>query len=326
MLACPLVPLRDVEMPPAFEGAFGRGVAEVGLGSVVKTFVRTSIASTVRVGGDAAVRRSGSTTPPRISPAVRRYWTATWAATVHGNWSAPRRDGPARVARVRDELAAMVPSLAAGLGRRSVAVLVRGAVHRRLVLRVEARARSRRSGVRCASRKGASAWRASTSRPCAATSKVRSRAVAAPPPRSWHSARSRDPRRRACGIVPAHGQHRLDRGSITVGRTPGWRRARRRRPPGRRRRWSHRCGALGHDVLDQGDVALPPPDPSSRSRLRVVNPAGLCPPSCERWTPAVARPLAGWSVPASCSVAIVRCCSAALAATPGAGSAARRRA
>ncbi len=42
VVACPLVPLRDVEVQPAFEGAFGRGVAEVGLGSVVKTFVRTS--------------------------------------------------------------------------------------------------------------------------------------------------------------------------------------------------------------------------------------------------------------------------------------------
>jgi len=39
VLALPLPPLRQVAVLPAFEGAFGRGVAELGYGAVTKTFV-----------------------------------------------------------------------------------------------------------------------------------------------------------------------------------------------------------------------------------------------------------------------------------------------
>lgn len=39
VLALPFPPLRRVEVIPAFEGAFGRGIAELGYGAVTKTFV-----------------------------------------------------------------------------------------------------------------------------------------------------------------------------------------------------------------------------------------------------------------------------------------------
>lgn len=42
VLALPFPPLRRVEITPAFEGAFGRGVAELGYGAVTKTFVPAS--------------------------------------------------------------------------------------------------------------------------------------------------------------------------------------------------------------------------------------------------------------------------------------------
>jgi monoamine oxidase len=115
VVACPLVPLRQVEVLPAFDGAFGRGVAEVGLGSVVKTFVRAS------------------SRPPFVWAVTPRFVQRIYDATEDqpggsavldsyvggaGARELVREDaeGAARVARVRRELAGMVPSLAAGLG------------------------------------------------------------------------------------------------------------------------------------------------------------------------------------------------------------------
>jgi monoamine oxidase len=43
VLALPLPPLRSVTVAPAFEGAFGDGVARLAYGAVTKTFVRSSV-------------------------------------------------------------------------------------------------------------------------------------------------------------------------------------------------------------------------------------------------------------------------------------------
>jgi monoamine oxidase len=43
VLALPIPPLRQVAVQPAFEGAFGRGVAELGYGAVTKTFVPAAV-------------------------------------------------------------------------------------------------------------------------------------------------------------------------------------------------------------------------------------------------------------------------------------------
>ncbi|HEY6568040.1 MAG TPA: NAD(P)/FAD-dependent oxidoreductase [Actinomycetota bacterium] len=115
VLACPLVPLRDVEVLPAFEGAFGKGVAELGMGSVVKTFVRTS------------------SRPPFVWAVTPRFIERLYDATedqpggsaildCYVGGAGARElvratpDGSQRVSRVRGEIAQMVPPLAAGLG------------------------------------------------------------------------------------------------------------------------------------------------------------------------------------------------------------------
>ncbi len=115
VLACPLVPLRDVEVHPAFEGAFGRGVVELGLGSVVKTFLRTaSRPPFVWAVTPRFVQRIYDATEdqPGGSAVIDSYVGGVGArALVRESPS-----GPDRVARVRREVADMVPSLAAGLG------------------------------------------------------------------------------------------------------------------------------------------------------------------------------------------------------------------
>jgi monoamine oxidase len=115
VLACPLIPLRDVEVVPSFEGAFGEGIAELGYGSVVKTFVRASAR------------------PPFVWAVTPRFLQRVYDATedqpggssvldayVGGDDARALVDEapgePQRVARVRDEVAAMLPTLAAGLG------------------------------------------------------------------------------------------------------------------------------------------------------------------------------------------------------------------
>ena len=115
VLACPLIPLRDVEVVPRFDGAFAEGVAELGYGSVVKTFVR------------AAAR------PPFVWAVTPRFLQRVYDATedqpggssvldayVGGDdarvLAEEAPDEPERVARVRGEMAAMLPELAAGLG------------------------------------------------------------------------------------------------------------------------------------------------------------------------------------------------------------------
>jgi monoamine oxidase len=115
VLTCPLIPLREVEVVPGFDGAFAKGVAELGYGSVVKTFVRA-----------AARPPFGWAVTPRF---LQRVYDATedqpggssvLDAYVGGDDARVlAEDAPEeheRVARVRAEMAAMLPALAAGLG------------------------------------------------------------------------------------------------------------------------------------------------------------------------------------------------------------------
>jgi monoamine oxidase len=115
VLACPPGPLRDVEFKPAFDGAFARGIAELDLGAVVKTFVRSA------------------SRPPFVWAVTPRGLQRLYDATedqpggsavldsyVGGDGAKEMvRRAPAeadRVAAVRADIAAMVPAIAPGLG------------------------------------------------------------------------------------------------------------------------------------------------------------------------------------------------------------------
>jgi monoamine oxidase len=115
VLACPLVPLRRVEVRPAFDGAFARGIDELGYGAVVKTFVRAS------------------SRPPFVWAVTPRFLQRVYDATedqpggsavldsyVGGDGARDlvrdRPDERDRVASVRAEIARMLPDLANGLG------------------------------------------------------------------------------------------------------------------------------------------------------------------------------------------------------------------
>ena len=115
VLACPLPSLRDVEVTPAFDGAFGRGIAEVGLGAVVKTFVRASSRPPFvwAVSPRFLQRLYDATEDQPGGSAVLDAYVGGEAARELVRRAPGEQD---RVAEVRREVAAMVPSMAPGLG------------------------------------------------------------------------------------------------------------------------------------------------------------------------------------------------------------------
>jgi len=115
VLACSLVPLRRVEVVPSFEGAFGRGVAELGYGDVVKTFVRSaSRPPFVWAVTPRSVQRVYDATEdqPGGSAVLDSYVGGEGARDLLRE-APDERD---RVALMRREVAAMIPSLAPGMG------------------------------------------------------------------------------------------------------------------------------------------------------------------------------------------------------------------
>ena len=136
VLACPLPSLRDVEVTPAFDGAFGRGIAEVGLGAVVKTFVRASSRPPFvwAVSHRSLQRLYDATEDQPGGSAVLDAYVGGEAARELVRTS-PGRTGSRGGGPTRGRGHGAVHG--AGPGRRILAGVVPGALHRRVVLGVE---------------------------------------------------------------------------------------------------------------------------------------------------------------------------------------------